>query len=75
MVFKDLIVSTTSQYLAVFCRKTSKQTCSSRQQMPVRSLYERNNFAACNQAVRVKQFKCHSFDQVMSSLKVDEKRN
>ena len=36
-----------------------------------RSLYERNNFAICNQAVRVKQFKCHLFDQVLSSLKVN----
>ena len=71
MEFKGVIVSTIGQYLAVFCLKTSKQTRSSCEQMPVRSLYERNNFAACNQAVRVKQFKCHSFDQVMPSLKVD----
>ena len=75
MVFKIVIVSTTGQYLATFCRKTSKQTRSSYQQMPVRSLYERNNFAICNQAVRVKQLKCHLFDQVLSSLKVNEKRN
>ena len=76
MVFKDVIVSTTDQYLDIFCRKTSKKkTRSSCQQMPGRSLYERNNFATCNQAVRVQQFKCHLFDQGLSSLKVNEKRS
>ena len=75
MVFKGVIVSTTGQYLAIFCRKTSKQTRSSCLQMPVRSLFERSNFAICKQAVRVKQFKCHLFDQVLSSLKVNGKQN
>ena len=46
MVFKGVIVSTTGQYLAIFCRKTSKQTRSSCQQMPVLPYVKEFSFCA-----------------------------